>query len=453
MVSDSPSPSNLPLPSLSADWIDGHAYGIVKALQKAGFTTYLVGGCVRDLLIGRWPKDFDIATSAQPNQVKKLIYMSFVIGKRFRLVLVKRGDTQFEVATFRREINPVEFPEGAPDGDNVFGSPEEDALRRDFTINALFYDPIESRVIDYAEGLPDIQARLIRMIGDPPVRLKEDSIRILRALRLAHLIGFRLEPSLREALGSCSGELAQSVLPRRREEILKILKLDEPERAIVEGCDLGIWTWVLPTLQRVVSDAPSCTAWLRAFDLLQTLGFSDGDVVELYINLIGSLLLAPELSEDAVLTPLGRLSDPDPAAIELFLKDELGAFRHESAAVLKCLELLQTLSRTEEMQKRGERRQAALVKPSVFPLALKLAQAAVMLTPAELNFWLGLASKHPSDKSHTEEGRHLTRKAERTRRGGRRGGRRTEPEQNREFEPTKAEPEFSGDSRPPPDGR
>src|SRR5262249_15332823 len=120
-----------PKPHLHQDWVDPHAVGIVRALQKNGFTTYLVGGCVRDLLLGIHPKDFDIATTAKPNEVKSIIHRAYVIGKRFRLVLVRREDTQFEVATFRREVREDENPEELPAGDNVFGSAEEDARRRD----------------------------------------------------------------------------------------------------------------------------------------------------------------------------------------------------------------------------------------------------------------------------------------------------------------------------------
>src|ERR1700751_4836080 len=125
-------------PQLHQDWIDSHAYGIVKALQKSGYVTYLVGGCVRDLLLNIAPKDFDIATTALPDEVRKIIYRAYVIGKRFRLVLVKREDQQFEVPTFRRELREDEMTEeAAPAGDNVFGTPEEDARRRDFTINGM----------------------------------------------------------------------------------------------------------------------------------------------------------------------------------------------------------------------------------------------------------------------------------------------------------------------------
>ena len=188
-------------PHLHADWIDPDARSIVDRLQRAGHPTYLVGGCVRDLLAGIHPKDFDIATSAHPEQVRKLIRGSYIIGRRFQLVLVKRGDTQFEVATFRRMALPEEInPNETSYSDNFFGTPQEDAQRRDFTINGLFYDPIKDELIDYVGGIKDIELGLIRMIGDPDIRLKEDPIRILRAIRLSHKLRFSIEQKLRESI-------------------------------------------------------------------------------------------------------------------------------------------------------------------------------------------------------------------------------------------------------------
>ncbi|MGZ3743745.1 MAG: poly(A) polymerase, partial [Pseudobdellovibrionaceae bacterium] len=159
-------------PHLHEDWIDPYARDIVRILQDEGFETYLVGGCVRDLLAGIHPKDFDIATNAHPNQVRRKIPQAYVIGKRFRLVLVRRGDQQFEVATFRRAISAEELEDSEAEiiGDNYFGSCEEDAKRRDFTVNALFYDPIQQKILDYCEGLKDVENRTLRMIGDSVVR-------------------------------------------------------------------------------------------------------------------------------------------------------------------------------------------------------------------------------------------------------------------------------------------
>ena len=220
--------------------IDPDAFQIVRILQNRGFTTYLVGGCVRDIILGKHPKDFDIATNARPQEVKRAVSNAFIIGRRFRLVLVKRGDMQYEVSTFRRDPRPDENLEELPGGDNLFGSPEEDARRRDFTINCLFYDPIACRLIDYAEGLPDLEAGVVRMIGDPNVRLNEDPIRILRGIRLAHMIRFSLDSDLRLAMQKHSENLLNTALPRRREEILKFLRLDNPALPFLTSMDLGV---------------------------------------------------------------------------------------------------------------------------------------------------------------------------------------------------------------------
>lgn len=370
-------------PHLHQDWIDPHAFGIVKALQKGGFTTYLVGGCVRDLLVGIHPKDFDIATMAHPPQVKRLIYMSFVIGRRFRLVLVKREEQQFEVATFRREVNPEEFPEGAPPGDNVFGTPEEDARRRDFTINGLFYDPISDQLIDYVDGLPDIQARMLRMIGDPNTRLIEDPIRIMRALRLTHKLGFRIDPALRQAMAVHSTELIKSVLPRRREEILKILRLGEPEIAIMEAYDLGIWRHALPTLHDLLSHPERCDLFLQHFDRFRVMAKDPTETTQLFGWLVFSML-------QAALESSARREPPLTIEDDLFqqmMRDELGMYKFEQTVLTHAVELLPSLERVEDFKRRGERRQLALMKNDSFKLALCLAEADLRLSPAQLAFW------------------------------------------------------------------
>ena len=186
--------------TLSRRDIDSDALKVLYRLRQADHAAYLVGGSVRDLLIGRRPKDFDIGTSAHPYQVKKLFRNCWIIGRRFRLAHVKFGQKIIEVATFRRQVTPTEERqdaslEGGPppsDGvsdaldhlihrDNTFGTPEEDAFRRDFTINALFYDIATFSVIDYVGGLEDLRDGIVRSIGDPEVRFREDPVRMMRA--------------------------------------------------------------------------------------------------------------------------------------------------------------------------------------------------------------------------------------------------------------------------------
>jgi poly(A) polymerase len=374
----------IPKPHLHQDWIDSHAYGIVKALQKGGFTTYLVGGCVRDLLLGMHPKDYDIATAAHPQQVKRAIYMSFIIGKRFRLVLVKRDDQQFEVATFRREVRAEDIADpNSPAGDNIFGTPEEDAQRRDFTINGLFYDPVNDQMIDFVGGLPDIDARVLRMIGDPETRLIEDPIRILRGLRLSHKLGFQIEPSLRAAMQTHANSLEKSVLPRRREEILKILRLDEPVIALMECFDLGILKYVIPTLHNLLSHPVRQDLFFQHFELYSAIVKDPADTSQLFGWLVFAMLQAaiegPSEREEKI-----TIEDE---IFQRLMRDELGMYKFEQTALTKSIELLPTLARTEEFKRRGERRQLALMKNEGFKLALRLAEADLLITPEQFGFW------------------------------------------------------------------
>ena len=370
-------------PHLHQDWIDPHAYGIVKALQKNDFETYLVGGCVRDLLLNIHPKDYDIATMAHPPQVKKLIYMSFIIGKRFRLVLVKRDDQQFEVATFRREVKAEEFPEGVPFGDNVFGTPEEDALRRDFTINALFYDPMADKLIDYVNGLRDIESRTLRMIGEPDARLIEDPIRILRGLRFSHKLGLTIEPTLRQSMKAKAHELTKSVLPRKREEILKILRLAEPQLALLELFDLEVLQHVTPTLHDFLSSPERRDLFLENFNALRGLVDDPNDTTQLFAWLVYSMYQAAVQGPSMREQPM-TIHDE---VFQRFMRDELGMYRFEQTVLTKSIELLRLITKTEEFRRRGERRQLAFMKNEGFKLAMRIANADYLLNPIQTAFW------------------------------------------------------------------
>src|SRR5512133_31547 len=205
--------------------IDPDALRVLYRLRQADHLAYLVGGSVRDLLLGRRPKDFDIGTSAHPYQVKKLFRNCWIIGRRFRLAHVKFGSKVIEVATFRRQVAPgeevvqdgVPAPDpSTPEGehlihhDNTFGTPEEDAFRRDFTINALVYDIATFSVIDYVGGLRDLEDRVVRAIGIPEERFQEDPVRMLRAVALASRLGFALDPPVATAIRTCRAEIARS---------------------------------------------------------------------------------------------------------------------------------------------------------------------------------------------------------------------------------------------------
>src|SRR4051812_46716020 len=207
--------------------IDPDADRVVRRLSRAGHKAYLVGGCVRDLLLGRRPKDFDVATSATPNEIKAQFRNCRIIGRRFRLAHVFFGEKIIETSTFR--ANPRDDDD---DGngellirrDNVFGNELEDARRRDFTINGLFYDVEREEVIDHVEGLADLEAKLMRTIGDPDVRFQEDPVRMLRAIKFAARLEFGFEPATWRALLRWRGEISKCAPPRLLEEIHRLMR-------------------------------------------------------------------------------------------------------------------------------------------------------------------------------------------------------------------------------------
>ena len=241
--------------SVSRRDIDPDALKVLYRLRQYDHVAYLVGGSVRDLLLGRRPKDFDIGTSAHPYQVKKLFRNCWIIGRRFRLAHVKFGMKVIEVATFRRQVaageevvaDGVPAPDPTtPEGeqlihhDNTFGTPEEDAFRRDFTINALFYDIATFSVIDYVGGLEDLRAGVVRSIGDPDVRLNEDPVRMLRAIAIAARLDFAIEPTLLAAIRTHRREISKSSMARLLEEYYKILRAGSSEKAFRALADVGL---------------------------------------------------------------------------------------------------------------------------------------------------------------------------------------------------------------------
>ena len=186
--------------------IDPDALKVLYRLSGLGYVAYLVGGGVRDLLLGRKPKDFDVGTSAKPNEVKRAFRNCFLIGRRFRLAHVRFGQKVIETATFRQNSQTVgEIIEHAAEGpleDNTFGTPETDAYRRDFTVNGLFYNIKDFSVIDYVGGLKDLKKRLIRSIGDPMIRFREDPVRMMRAIKFSARLDFAIERKTEKAIRS-----------------------------------------------------------------------------------------------------------------------------------------------------------------------------------------------------------------------------------------------------------
>src|SRR3954462_11702767 len=242
---------------LSAGAISPAAAKVCAVLREAGFEGYVVGGAVRDLLLGIVPKDFDIATDARPEEVKPLFRRALIIGRRFRLVHVMIGGDTVEVSTFRSaDPDTSEKDEhGRVLRDNVFGNQEEDARRRDFTVNALYFDPATEEVIDFHGGLADLKKRMLRVIGDPETRYREDPVRMLRGVRLAAKLGLTLEAATRRPIAEMA-PLMERVPPARLfDEMLKLLLSGHASACLRQLRDVGLHKGLLPLLD-VILDQP-----------------------------------------------------------------------------------------------------------------------------------------------------------------------------------------------------
>jgi poly(A) polymerase len=256
---DAPGPKRVPQSghSVTRDAVSPSALKVCDVLADRGYAAYVVGGAVRDILLGIDPKDFDVATDARPEQIKPLFRRALLIGRRFRLVHVMLGPETIEVSTFRAaDSEPAEKDEhGRVLRDNVFGTVEEDARRRDFTINALYYDCKSGEVIDYHGGLADLKKRTLRIIGDPETRFREDPVRMLRAVRLGAKLGLSIDASTRAPIKRLAPLLEHVPPPRLFEEMLKLLLSGHANACLRQLRHEGLHKGMLPLLD-VILDQP-----------------------------------------------------------------------------------------------------------------------------------------------------------------------------------------------------
>jgi poly(A) polymerase len=281
--------------------VDERAVNVTSTLQQAGFEAYIVGGAVRDLLLGLRPKDFDVATDATPEQVKGLFRRAFIIGRRFRIVHVVYGrgrdNEVIEVSTFRAHLDnaaaeqvkgnertskrQLEGLQHAVDStgrvlrDNVWGPQDEDATRRDFTVNALYYDPASQLVVDYHGGIQDAKKRVLRMIGDPVARYREDPVRIIRAVRFAAKLsplGFKLEAKTAKPLTQSAALLADVPQSRLFDEMLKLLQTGHALASVEQLKKLGLATGIYPLLDVVVERVDSAFVQVALADTDRRVG-------------------------------------------------------------------------------------------------------------------------------------------------------------------------------------
>ncbi|WP_428420041.1 polynucleotide adenylyltransferase PcnB [Methylibium sp.] len=279
--------------------LDERALKVVATLQEAGYEAYIVGGAVRDMMLGLRPKDFDVATNATPEQVKGLFRRAFIIGRRFRIVHVVYGRGRehevIEVSTFRAYLDSAAAEQVAGNEktskaelsgkshvvdasgrvlrDNVWGPQHEDAARRDFTVNALYYDPQTQIVVDYHGGIADAKKRLLRMIGDPLTRYREDPVRIVRVVRFAAKLGFEIEPKTRAPIRDCAALLEAVPISRLFDEMIKLLQTGHALASIAQLRKQGLLGagpgshGIFPLLDAVLADAgrnPARAAFIDA---------------------------------------------------------------------------------------------------------------------------------------------------------------------------------------------
>lgn len=266
--------------------IPQEALWVHRGLRDAGYDAYLVGGCVRDLLLGREPKDFDVSTNARPQEIREVFRRSRIVGRRFQIVHVRSGRAIIEVSTFRghhtsgfEAEHDDEYP--SPDAvayaetgmllrDNVFGTMAEDALRRDFTVNGLYYDPDDNTVLDFSSGVADLQARVLRVIGDPVTRFQEDPVRMLRAARFAAKLGFAIDDAALAAIEQCRELLEQIPAARLFDEVLKLLLAGNGEATFALLEKLGLFALIFPETAQVLATEPG-----KRTLIVQALGNSD----------------------------------------------------------------------------------------------------------------------------------------------------------------------------------
>ena len=364
---------------ISRDLIDPDALKVLYRLRKFKYDAYLVGGSVRDLLLGRVPKDFDIGTSAHPNEIKRVFRNCWIIGRRFRLAHVKFGAKTIEVATFRRQVTTSEPgatdpPAAEPDPsvardekglaklrppirrDNSFGTAEEDAFRRDFTINALFYDIATFSVIDYVDGMADLDARVVRSIGDPNERFVEDPVRMIRALAIAARLDFELDPPVQRAIRRHRSMIHNAAPARLIEELYKILRSGCAAPTFRALSESGLLMAMAPEVERRKSGA----LWrsLESLDRYRK-GFDNAPTALTNPILLGSLVQPVQPLD---LTPRRR---DDKRPIDVALGD-LPVARRDVERLRQALQLQPRLQDPEL----GPRAQRAVIHRGAFDDAL-----------------------------------------------------------------------------------
>ena len=331
--------------------IDPDALKVLYRLSSLGYTAYLVGGGVRDLLMGRKPKDFDVGTSAKPNEVKRAFRNCFLIGRRFRLAHVRFGEKVIETATFRRTAQTVgEIIEHAAEGpqeDNTFGTPETDAYRRDFTVNGLFYNIEDFSVIDWVGGMKDIKDKVIRSIGDPSIRFQEDPVRMMRAVKFSARLGFTIERKTLAAMKKYHSCILTAATPRVCEEVFRLFPYGKSAEAFKLMWETGLLGDLLPELSAHIdrSGGAKCSIWkyLSALDKYETMMAGKG--LEVSNGLRAAVLMTTMLE-----------ADPKDGAGRRIMQTMMSAIKIPKATYFTAVLLMESRKRLTARPQRGKAR-------------------------------------------------------------------------------------------------
>ena len=414
--------------TISRKQIDPDALRVLYRLHGEHFVAYLVGGSVRDLLLGRRPKDFDIGTSAHPYQVKRLFRNCWIIGRRFRLAHVRFGPKTIEVATFRRKLSPEELASAdvhanvdvAGDQaaghvrflhrDNTFGTPQEDAFRRDFTVNSLFYDIGSRSIIDFTGGLDDLKARVIRCIGDPMERFQEDPVRMLRAVAMAARLDFAIDLPVEAAITAHRAAIAKSAPARLMDELYKLLRAGASQRAFRMLAERRLLEPIAPSVQSMCGD--SLWQSLAALDAYRNRFQETPDSVTNPI-LLGSLVvplgLAPSNPQTRYLEDGTRRRGPAPS---------LGILPMARRDVERLRHILILQRRLVDVNA-SPRARRALMHRGIFQEALTWLEIHGN-APEVVENWRGFIETARTFEGDAEVGQPFPRRRRRRRRAGRR---------------------------------
>ena len=431
---------------ISRSLLSPNGVKVLYKLKEQGFTAYLVGGGVRDLLLGREPKDFDVATDATPNQLKKLFRNCRLIGRRFRLAHLHFQDEIIEVATFRSatdappeelpgETQPAPEPEPvvlvvegrrergresrhfssgpkmlkSDDGmvlrDNVFGTPEEDAVRRDFTVNALFYNVVDFSIIDHVGGMEDLKSGLIRTIGDPLVRFTEDPVRMIRAVRFAAMLGFNIEERTAGAMSELAGSINKATPPRLYEEVLKLLMLGAGERTYQMMRHCGLFEPLFPHFDAWLTRESDCYPHARVGKALEWIDDRVGQGEPVSPPLLMALMFGEYLEEK--LAGFREAGASPQQATEAAVAEFAGELASTVAIPNKVLVAVrEILSCQQRFQKTPGRNGRGVVGRAIFPDALAYLRFMENLTPGKrslADWWQRFAAEQPAALSAESE--------------------------------------------------